>query len=116
MEITKMTFTDFTKYQVLTGMTAIYQDSIDKLVDDGDSQTWKLLCLAYVGLGLGEVGELQGKIKKILRDSGGIITPETKQALSKELGDILWYISQTCNELGLNMGEVAEENIKKLAS
>jgi NTP pyrophosphatase (non-canonical NTP hydrolase) len=106
----------FKEYQSKTDETAIYKQSIDKLVADGDSTTWKLLCLAYVGLGLGEVGELQGKIKKIIRDKGGVIDREDLLKLEDELGDILWYVSQCCNELGLDMGNVAMRNINKLAS
>ena len=33
---------------------------------------------------------------------------------AKELGDVLWYVSNCCSELGLSMGDVAQGNIDKL--
>ena len=113
----------FKEYQETTKTTAVYHQSIDELLDIevGVVERYKiknirtLLNLSYVGLGLGEVGEIQGKIKKIIRDSGGVITDEHKKAIGKELGDLLWYVSETCNELELDMGEVAGGNLEKLA-
>lgn len=95
---------NFSKYQSLTQETAIYP---------GQGQT---LGLAYVGLGLGEAGEAQGNIKKIIRDDGGIITPTKRDALKKELGDILWYVAQTATEAGISLEDVAVANIAKLQS
>ncbi len=34
--------------------------------------------------------------------------------MKKELGDVLWYGSNCCSELGLSMGDVAQGNIDKL--
>ena len=31
-----------------------------------------------------------------------------------ELGDCLWYIAAICRDLGLNMGDVAADNLAKL--
>jgi len=55
-----------------------------------------------------------GKIKKVFRDKGGLITEDTRQALKAELGDVLWYLAQVATELGLTLDEVAEANIVKL--
>ena len=64
-------------------------------------------------LGLqGEVGELFEKVKKIYRDSDGVID---KEAISKELGDILWYWNQVVHSFGLFPEQVARENLVKLA-
>lgn len=92
----------FKEYQENTQLTAVYRG---KGTING---------LFYVSLGLGEVGEIQGKVKKIWRDDNGIITPEKKQAIAGEIGDVLWYISQMCTELGIEMDAVAESNLKKL--
>ena len=71
----------------------------------------------YPVLGLvNEAGEVAGKIKKVFRDKGGDINPETRQALESELGDVLWYLAQVCTELDLSLDEVAEKNIEKLYS
>lgn len=83
-----------------------------------------LMGLLYVALGLGETGEVQGKIKKLLRDTDfdldkmiakGDYDIEFRKAVAKELGDVLWYVAQMCNELGLEMSVVAESNLAKLA-
>lgn len=71
----------------------------------------------YVALGLaGESGEVAEKIKKVLRDKGGVIDEETKQLIAKELGDVLWYLAQMATELGLSFNMVASGNLEKLFS
>ena len=37
-----------------------------------------------------------------------------KELLKKEISDVLWYCAALCSELGLDMNDVAESNIKKL--
>ena len=71
--------------------------------------------LVYAALGLGEAGELQNKVKKVLRDSNGVVTPEKLAAITQELGDLLWYVSAVCDELGVSMEQVARANLFKLA-
>lgn len=68
-------------------------------------------------LGLtGEAGETADKVKKILRDKNGVISAEDKKAITKELGDVLWYIAATARYLEVDLSEVAEGNIEKLES
>jgi NTP pyrophosphatase (non-canonical NTP hydrolase) len=43
------------------------------------------------------------------------ITEERRQKILKELGDVFWYAAQLCTELNVNMGEVAQANLDKLA-
>jgi NTP pyrophosphatase (non-canonical NTP hydrolase) len=69
----------------------------------------------YPTLGLvGESGEVAEKIKKVLRDKDGVIDEETREMIKKELGDVLWYVSQIASELGLTLDDIAEHNIEKL--
>lgn len=77
--------------------------------------TGGIMALAYVGLGLGEAGEIQGKIKKILRDNGGHVSDDHRLALAKEAGDLLWYVSALTRELGMTLDQVARMNLAKLA-
>ena len=74
-----------------------------------------LMGLIYTALGLGEAGELQGKVKKILRDANDILTDEVHTAIVSELGDILWYLAAMSDELGVPLSDVARYNLMKLA-
>ncbi len=76
--------------------------------------TGSVMAVAYCGLGLGESGEIQGKIKKVLRDAGGKITPEMKAAIVAEMGDNLWYLAALATELEVGLGDVARKNLSKL--
>ena len=71
--------------------------------------------VVYPTLGLAnEAGEVAGKLKKVFRDKGGEISPETREALASELGDVLWYLAQVCTELEISLEGVAEANLAKL--
>lgn len=73
--------------------------------------------LAYYALGLcDEAGEVAGKVKKLYRDHNGVLTEEYKKEIEKELGDVVWYLSQMCTKLGVSFEEVAEMNLEKLKS
>lgn len=66
-------------------------------------------------LGLtGEAGETADKIKKILRDKNGELSDEDRKAISKELGDVLWYLTSIARYLDVPLSEVASQNIAKL--
>lgn len=68
-------------------------------------------------LGLvGEAGEAADKIKKIIRDKGGYASDEDRQAIAKELGDVLWYLANVARYLDISLSEIAEGNIDKLSS
>ena len=71
----------------------------------------------YPTLGLcGEAGEVADKVKKVLRDRQGNFSPEVIADLKLELGDVLWYVAQLATELGLELEQIAQTNIDKLAS
>lgn len=73
--------------------------------------------ISYLALGLsGEAGEVAEKIKKVLRDNNGIVTPEKRKEITKELGDVMWYVSNLANHLGVPLSLVAQTNIDKLES
>lgn len=91
-------------YQTQTATTAIYPEA----------GRGSALALAYVGLGLGEAGEVQGKIKKMLRDDAGVLTDERRIAIAKELGDVLWYVTRACAEISIPLETVAKMNLEKL--
>ena len=71
----------------------------------------------YPTLGLvGEAGEVAEKMKKVLRDNDGVISEEKKEEITKELGDVLWYIANLSKELNVSLEDVAQKNIEKLQS
>lgn len=73
--------------------------------------------IIYPTLGLtGEAGELADKVKKVLRDNGGIFTDEKKKDIIFELSDVLWYCAALANDLGYTLDDVAVMNIEKLKS
>lgn len=93
----------FTEYQQKSAATAVYPEVGRNL--------------AYPTLGLaGETGEVAERVKKVIRDSGGKVSEEIRQALAKELGDVLWYVAALARELSLDLDEIARGNIEKLAS
>lgn len=60
--------------------------------------------IEYTALGFaGEVGELDNKLKKVIRDGGGVITPEKAEMLCDELGDCMWYIARHSADLGFKL-------------
>lgn len=94
----------FNDYQTKATKTALYPRV--------DGHGW-----IYPALGLAnEAGEVTGKLKKVIRDNNGEIDDRRRQDISKELGDVLWYIAQLATELDITLDEVAEANISKLAS
>lgn len=72
--------------------------------------------LMYMSMGLaGEAGEVVEKVKKLIRPAEVVISEEKREDLKKEIGDVLWYVSQLAVQLGLSLEDIAAFNIKKLA-
>ena len=64
----------------------------------------------------GEVGELCSLYAKHWRDEGHKSEPLDWEKVKKELGDILWFVSEIAFREGISLLDVAETNIAKLAS
>ncbi len=87
---------DFSEYQKKAKSTAIYPSTFS---------------IYYPALGLsGEVGELNNKIKKRIRDNAEL----DKEDMMKELGDVLWYTAALASDLGIDLEDVARINVEKL--
>ena len=94
---------NFNDYQKLAATTAAYPNVGNNYV--------------YTAIGLaGEVGEVMNKIKKIQRDNANILDENVLQAVKEEMGDVLWYLAQLSTEFKFSLEDVAQTNIKKLAS
>ena len=91
----------FDLYQDAAEATAVYPDK-------GDNMYYPALGLA------GEAGEVCEKIKKIMRDQKGHFTEDNVEQISKELGDVLWYVAMLAVEFNIALSSVAEDNLAKL--
>ena len=70
--------------------------------------------IIYPTLGLtGEAGEVANKVKKLIRD-GYENNKDYREALSKEIGDCLWYISILADDIGFKLSDIANDNLNKL--
>ena len=100
---------EFNTYQEIIKKTAIFPPEIG---------------LSYCAMGLsGEAGEVAEKIKKLYRDEnynslnalGKLqVLEDNKDAIAKELGDVLWYITAMANEIGYDLEQIAQMNYDKL--
>jgi len=71
----------------------------------------------YASLALcGEAGEVADKIKKIWREKNKQVSAADRAEIKKELGDVLWYLSQLAEELEINFDDVAQANLDKINS
>ena len=96
----KYRMSDFNSYQRSAATTAIYTDKV-----------------VYPALGLvGEAGEVANKVKRVLRDKDGVFTSEDRDAIAKEIGDVLWYCAALATDLNLTLGMIAAQNEKKLSA
>ena len=94
---------DLNEYQTAALQTAVYPN--------------RGANFAYPALGLaGESGEVADKLKKVLRDNDGVLTDTVRDAVAKEIGDVLWYVSVLAYEMDYSLEEIAQLNIDKLNS
>jgi NTP pyrophosphatase (non-canonical NTP hydrolase) len=70
----------------------------------------------YLCFGLaGEVGEVLEIFAKIVRDQGGVISPDNGQAIKRELGDVMWMVANLADWCGLTLDDISRTNLAKLA-
>ena len=72
------------------------------------------LLTAAVGMSA-EAGEFTEIVKKIVFQ-GKPVTEENLFHLKRELGDIMWYVSQSCIGLDISIEEVIQMNFEKLSA
>jgi len=83
----------------------------------GDQSFTRTLDYVYPALALAEeAGEVAGKYAKAVRDCNGNIDSERRDAIKKELGDVMWFVAELSTQLGLTLEEVMAANIEKLTS
>ncbi len=84
-----------------------YQIEAYKLISEEGKKD--LILNGVLGLA-GESGECCDIVKKAKFQGHEL----NKEHLKDELGDVLWYIAETCSGLGLTLEEVARFNLNKL--
>jgi len=90
------------EYQSLALKTARSKDAKDELF--------------HLLLGLsGEAGEIAEKAKKVIRDRNSDFSDFDTDDLKKELGDVLWHIAVLADYFAIELEDVGQTNIKKLA-
>lgn len=106
---------DFYNYQVKAHEFANYTDKEIKGYDE--ELKFEDSGLEYPVMGLTEeAGEVTGKFAKIIRDKKGVITQDDRDEIIKELGDVLWMVSEIAERLDCSLQRVAHVNIEKLTS
>ena len=106
-----------------------YMDFVDKVTSEASKSSDKMnerveylnsngvevsrLLTASIGLS-GEVGELNEIIKKILFQAK-TYDSVTHEHMKRELGDILWYVTQACLALNIDLLDVIKGNKEKLS-
>lgn len=85
-------------YREFTRSTSIY--------DSNDAFEYTIMGLCS------EAGEVAGKFKKFLRD--GTSWEDLTKDMSKELGDVLWYVDRIADEFNLDLSDILAGNIEKL--
>lgn len=94
---------ELNSYQEAALQTALYPDRGTNFV--------------YPALGLlGEAGEIANKLKKVIRDNGGVLTDPVRDNVADEIGDVLWYIASLAHEMDYDLNTIAERNVNKLLS
>ena len=85
------------EYQRRASLTAVYP---------------KQKAFSYLATGLAaEAGEVSGIVSKWISGDRGAI-PILK--MQRELGDVLWFVSEMSVMIGTNLSMIAEVNLKKL--
>lgn len=93
---------NFSEYQIGANRTSKVHD--ESLTEN----------LVHAALGLStEVGEFTTEVKRIARH-GKEMTPEMRDHMIEELGDVMWYIALAAEALKTTMGNLATHNIAKL--
>jgi len=118
--------TNFDSYQEFTKSLAVYNtDVLLETVDHHDdvfdvpvvSTCW--MPYVYPLLALGEeAGEVQGKVAKFIRKSQQGVTDDMVKQLrmdvAKELGDLLYQVSETARQFNFSLQEIVDMNVGKL--
>ena len=109
---------DFKRYEefvdaVTSDASKDFVSLADRLGElDREGANIERLTTAGVGLAA-ESGEFLEIVKKMVFQ-GKPWTPDNREHLIIELGDVMWYVAQACMALEIDFDDVVKGNIKKL--
>ena len=107
-------YTDFV--DKVTSEASKSSDKMSERIDYLNSKNVEVSRLFTAGIGLsGEVGEFNEIIKKIMFQAK-TFDSVTHEHMKKELGDIMWYVTQACLALKVDLSDVIITNKEKLSN
>ena len=105
-------YTDFV--DKVTSEASKSSGKMSERIDYLNSKNVEVSRLFTAGIGLsGEVGEFNEIIKKIMFQAN-TFDSVTHEHMKKELGDIMWYVTQACLALKVDLSDVIKGNKEKL--
>ena len=106
-------YTDFV--DKVTSEASKSSGKMSERIDYLNSKNVEVSRLFTAGIGLsGEVGEFNEIIKKIMFQAK-TFDSVTHEHMKKELGDIMWYVTQACLALKVDLSDVIITNKEKLS-
>jgi len=111
---------DLNKYkEFVQGVTSQQSNETEALCNqlqslEQNGANMALLLTGSIGIA-SEGGEFSEIVKKCIFQ-GKPLDEDTIFHIKRELGDIIWYWTNSCRALGLDPNDVIEENVNKLKS
>jgi NTP pyrophosphatase (non-canonical NTP hydrolase) len=111
---------DFTKYASFVNEVTSYPSQKNsefiRRINDLDEQGIPLARLLTAAIGISaEGGEFTEIVKKVAFQ-GKDLSADAKLHMIKELGDVMWYITQACIALDVSLDHILAQNMIKLLS
>lgn len=111
---------DFTKYASFVNEVTSYPSQKNsefiRRINDLDEQGIPLARLLTAAIGISaEGGEFTEIVKKVAFQ-GKDLSADAKLHMIKELGDVMWYITQACIALDVSLDHILTQNMIKLLS
>jgi|TARA_B100000035_G_scaffold14974_1_gene12219 NTP pyrophosphatase (non-canonical NTP hydrolase) len=111
---------DFTKYASFVNEVTSYPSQKNsefiRRINDLDEQGIPLARLLTAAIGISaEGGEFTEIVKKVAFQ-GKDLSADAKLHMIKELGDVMWYITQACIALDVSLDHILAQNMVKLLS
>ena len=107
----------FNDYQNFTHSLAVYNEDVELIIKNDDEAFVSLpMTYTYPVLALAEeAGEVAGKLAKFIRKSKGGVDPlALRDMVVKELGDVLYQVSETARQFEITLQDVVDVNVHKL--